>query len=144
MFKVTVLDVFEPDVPDSWVNWLSIRQTTLKIELLVDGNIESLLQGVLIERPQEPYIDLNCSIVVPDHISTVQSLNLNKTVASYDVFTHFNYISKEYNDYAQNIDESSMAPSWQGTRGPWLSPRGVLMTNFHNFLIITKLRFRTK
>ena len=60
------------------------------------------------------YTTLYANVQVPDHISKILSQNLNRSVASYEVNTHFNFLSEEYDRFTSRLSEDEIVPAWTG------------------------------
>tara|TARA_R100000664_G_C2756238_1_gene144072 strand:+ start:891 stop:2927 length:2037 start_codon:yes stop_codon:yes gene_type:complete len=58
------------------------------------------------------YTTLYANVSVPDHISKVNTKNLNGTAASYELKTRFNYLSEEYDRFTSRLNEEEIVPSW--------------------------------
>jgi hypothetical protein len=84
------------------------RETSvIKLKTLQEANsLQSQLQLAI--QPNYSYSDHYSEFNLCDHISTVQSLNLNKSIASYDVYTQFNYLSSEYDEFTEAVDETNI------------------------------------
>jgi len=55
------------------------------------------------------YSDHYSELTFPVHLSQVETINLNKTVSSYDVFTRFNYLSNEYDSFTEVLEEADIS-----------------------------------
>ena len=53
--------------------------------------------------------DHYCMFNLPLPLAQVETVNLNKTVASYDVYTKFNYLSSEYDEFVSGLEDTSIS-----------------------------------
>ena len=86
-------------------------------------------------------------INTPLPLAQVETVNLNKTAASYDVYTKFNYLSSEYDEFVSELEDSDISTAYSATRlahkklKKLLSRLGEhLVKNLTSFLSIMKLR----
>jgi len=81
--------------------------TTLKLEPLQEtSRFNSFVKSVI--SLNSVYSDYFMSLQAPQPLSSVEAVNLNKTVSSYDVVTNFNYVSKDYDDLQRGATETDL------------------------------------
>ena len=101
-FNVVFLD--REEIPETFlykeVTLIKLTTTDTSADLQTQIN-NSIQTGV---NYSDHYSEFN----VCDHISQVETKNLNKTISSYDVFTKFNYLSSEYDEFTDALDETNI------------------------------------
>tara|TARA_R110001583_G_scaffold6509_1_gene32978 strand:- start:4167 stop:6194 length:2028 start_codon:yes stop_codon:yes gene_type:complete len=65
-------------------------------------------------------------INTPLPLAQVETVNLNKTAASYDVYTKFNYLSSEYDEFVSELEDSDISTAYSATpisKQDFINPR---------------------
>ena len=100
-------------------NGLISEVQTIKLTSKRSNSIRSLISAFLVLDVD--FTDHFTAIQTPQNSLDVQSLNLSKTVATYDIFSKFNFNSAEYDLLAANAQEDNLAPTFETPDGADLS-----------------------
>ena len=84
---------------------------TIELKSLTSENISSLIARNL--NLDMDFTDHFSTINIPQHVSQIETMNLNKTAASYNVITKFNYSANDYDESIKNTSETLLAPIFQ-------------------------------
>ena len=96
-------------------NGLISEVQTIKLTSKTSNSIRSLISANL--TLDVDYTDHFTTLQTPQDAMSVQSLNLSKTVATYDVFSKFNFNSPEYDSFAVSVPEDALPPEFQAPEG---------------------------
>ena len=84
---------------------------TIELKSQTSENIRTLIERNI--QLDFDFTDHFTVINAPQHASEIETINLNKSAASYDVFTKFNFSSNDYDETIANTSELSLSPSFQ-------------------------------
>ena len=82
---------------------------TIRLTSKVNAPVRSLIAANL--TLDVDYTDHYTTLNVPQNALDVQAVSLNKTVATYDVFSKFNFNSPEYDRISVPVPESALGPA---------------------------------
>ncbi|MDA9613569.1 hypothetical protein N9S04_00270 [bacterium] len=92
---------------------------TIKLTSKVSTSVRSLVSQNL--TLDVDYTDHYTTFEIPQNALDVETISLNKTAATYDVFSNFNFNSPEYDRISVAVPEAALPPAFQAPEGADLS-----------------------